>query len=181
MASTGDRSLGRYLPDRVVHVRSFAKSHGPDLRLAALSAPRGLADRLTAARRLGQGWTSRLLQQVLIGLLTDARSVAAVDAARAEYRRRRHALTVALADRGVQVGGDDGINLWLPVADETAAVVRLAAHGIGVAQGSPFWLDGGPPHVRVTCGLVAGAGDDLGRLADELAAASRVGAWSARR
>ena len=181
VATTGARSLGRHVPDRVVHVRSFAKSHGPDLRLAALSAPVDLFDRLTAARRLGQGWTSRLLQQVLIGLLTDHRSVAAVARAREEYRRRRHLLVAALTERGVDVGGDDGINLWLPVADETAAVVRLAAHGIGVAQGSPFWVDGGPPHVRVTSGLVAGSAADVTWLADELAAASRVGAWSSRR
>lgn len=181
VASSEDVSLGRHVPDQVVHVRSFAKSHGPDLRLAALSAPPVLLDRLLATRRLGQGWTSRLLQQVLIGLLTQERSVAAVAAARAEYRRRRQALTRALAVRGVTVGGDDGINLWVPVADETAAVVRLAARGIGVAQGSPFWLDGGPPHVRLTSGLFAGVGDDLERLADEVAAAARVGAWSARR
>ena len=181
VASSDDASLGRLVPDQVVHVRSFAKSHGPDLRLAALSAPPLLLDRLLAARRLGQGWTSRLLQQVLIGLLTQERSTSAVATARAEYQRRRRAVVAALAERGVDVIGDDGINLWLPVVDETAAVVRLASRGIGVAQGSPFWVDGGPPHVRVTSGLVDGDAAAVMRLADELAAASRVGGWSARR
>ncbi|HAN35327.1 MAG TPA: GntR family transcriptional regulator, partial [Acidimicrobiaceae bacterium] len=29
-------SLGKWLPQRTVHIRSYSKSHGPDLRLAAV-------------------------------------------------------------------------------------------------------------------------------------------------
>ncbi|WP_035780310.1 aminotransferase class I/II-fold pyridoxal phosphate-dependent enzyme, partial [Arthrobacter sp. H14] len=32
-------SLGEWLPGQTIHVRSFSKSHGPDLRLAAISGP----------------------------------------------------------------------------------------------------------------------------------------------
>ena len=46
----------------------------------------------------------------------------------------------ALAARGIEVGGTEGINIWVPVHDETAAVVRLASQGIGVAPGAPFRL-----------------------------------------
>ena len=36
ISTEGDVTLGISLPNRVVHVRSFSKSHGPDLRIAAL-------------------------------------------------------------------------------------------------------------------------------------------------
>lgn len=169
-------SLGRWLPERTVHVRSFAKSHGPDLRLAALSAPADLARRITALRQLGQGWSSRLLQRLLLALLTDPESVTEVDRARASYAARRAVLVSALAERGIEVGGSDGINLWLPVADETAAVVRLASQGIGVAPGAPFNVRPGAPHIRVTSGLLRGDIGDIGdtaHLADALAGAAR--------
>ena len=35
-------TLGRWLPEHTAYIRSFSKSHGPDLRLAALSAPADL-------------------------------------------------------------------------------------------------------------------------------------------
>lgn len=156
VASSAQISLGRWLPERTVHVRSFAKSHGPDLRLAALSAPDEVARRITALRQLGQGWSSRLLQQLLLALLTDDESVRAVDHARAVYAERRAALVTALAGHGLDVGGSDGINIWVPVADETAAVVRLASRGIGVATGAPFAArPKQSPHVRVTAGLLS--------------------------
>ena len=76
--------------------------------------------------------------------------------ARDAYAERRARLVDALAAEGIAVGGTDGINIWVPVGDETAAVVRLASRGIGVAPGAPFAvLPGQPPHIRVTAGLLA--------------------------
>jgi DNA-binding transcriptional MocR family regulator len=176
VAVTGAISLGQWLPGRTVHVRSFAKSHGPDLRLAALSAPDDIARRITGLRQLGQGWSSRLLQRLLLTLLTDAHSVAAVGRARSAYAERRAALAAALSDHGIAVGGTDGINLWVPVADETAAVVRLASQGIGVAPGAPFAvLPGQAPHIRVTAGLLAhGQADVAGAIAGAARGAVRI-------
>ncbi|HZZ97368.1 MAG TPA: aminotransferase class I/II-fold pyridoxal phosphate-dependent enzyme [Jatrophihabitantaceae bacterium] len=171
VAATDPISLGQWLPERTVHVRSFAKSHGPDLRLAALSAPEDIARRISALRQLGQGWSSRLLQRLLHGLLTDGHSVRAVAHARAVYAERRSAMVAALGEHGIAVGGTDGINLWVPVADETAAVVRLASQGIGVAPGAPFAVRAGaPPHIRVTVGLLARGHDEV---AAAIAAAAR--------
>lgn len=171
-------SLGAWLPDRTVHLRSFSKAHGPDLRLAALSAPSELLHRLAARRQLGQGWSSRLLQRILVGLLTDPATVAAVEHARAEYVRRRAALVEELARRDVPVGGSEGINVWVPVADEAAAIVRLASQGIGVSPGAPFAvLPGQPGHIRVTAGLVPDRHDEL---ADRLAEAAQVAGWGTR-
>jgi DNA-binding transcriptional MocR family regulator len=71
IASAPAISLGRWIPERTVHIRSFSKSHGPDLRLAAVSGPPALIHDILARRQLGQGWSSRLLQRILLSLLTD--------------------------------------------------------------------------------------------------------------
>ena len=175
IACTPAISLGEWLPEQTVHIRSFSKSHGPDLRLAALSAPDELMQRLLARRQLGQGWSSRVLQRILLSLLTDPGSIAEVDLARETYAQRRNALTAALRARDVEVNGADGINLWLPVEDETAAIVRLASRGIGAAPGAPFTLLPEPAgHLRVTCGLVDSGFEEL---AEELAVAATTGSW----
>jgi len=180
IASAPAVSLGRWIPHRTVHIRSFSKSHGPDLRLAALSGPTPLIRNVLARRQLGQGWSSRLLQRILLSLLTDEGSRAQVRHAQGEYARRRAAFVDALALRGVDVGGTDGINIWVPVHDEAAALVRLASQGIGVTPGSPFAvLPHMPAHIRVTCGLV-GSDLDVAALADQVAAAAHTTAWTGR-
>jgi DNA-binding transcriptional MocR family regulator len=171
----GAISLGTRLPDRTVHLRSYSKSHGPDLRLAAMSGPVDVIGAVRHLRQLGQGWSSRLLQRVLLALLTDPASQAEVARARDEYARRRTAFVAALAEHGVEAGGSDGINVWVPVHDEAAALVRLAAQGIGVAPGRPFQvLPEAGGHVRVTAGLLDG---ELAEVAAQVAAAARTGAW----
>jgi DNA-binding transcriptional MocR family regulator len=168
VASAEPISIGTWAPERTVHVRSFAKSHGPDLRLAAMSAPAELAARVMMLRQLGQGWSSRLLQRVLLALLTEPSSIQSVARARDAYGKRRARLVTALAAEGVSVGGTDGINIWVPVVDETATVVRLAGQGIGVAPGAPFAvLPGQAPHIRVTAGLLAGEFDTVARAIAE--------------
>ena len=180
IASAPAISLGRWIPERTVHIRSFSKSHGPDLRLAAVSGPPPLMRDVQARRQLGQGWSSRLLQRILLSLLTDDGSRAEVRQARREYARRRAALVDALAKQGVTVGGTDGINIWVPVHDEAAALVRLASQGIGVTPGSPFAvLPDMPGHIRVTSGLVGGD-IEVAALADQITAAANTTGWSGR-
>lgn len=175
VSANADISLGRWIPQQTLHVRSFSKSHGPDLRLAAVSGPETLLATLVGRRQLGQGWSSRLLQRVLVSLLQDERAVTRVAHARDEYARRRAALVDALAARGVNVGGNDGINVWIPVLDESAALLRLASQGIGTAPGTPFAVLPGPVnHIRVTAGLLPGGHAEV---ADRIADAARAGAW----
>lgn len=178
ICSTAALSLGRWIPDQTVHVRSFSKSHGPDLRLAAMSGPPEVMGAVAGRRQLGQGWSSRLLQRILLNLLSDPVAVAAVAAARDEYARRRFELVAALARHDVTVGGTDGINIWVPVHDESAALIRLASQGIGVTPGAPFAvLPEQHGHIRVTAGLV---GEDPTELAAALAAAAHTQPWGAR-
>lgn len=164
-------SLGSHLPGRVVHIRSFAKSHGPDLRLAAVGGPSWAIDAVDQRRLLGPGWSSRLLQAVLVGLLTDAAATAEVRAARDIYARRRRRVADLLTERGVETSGRDGINLWVAVTHEQSALLVLAADGIGAAPGSPFEV--APlreDHLRLTVGLVPE--EDAARVVDALAAAA---------
>jgi DNA-binding transcriptional MocR family regulator len=164
-------SFSTYLPERTLHVRSFSKSHGPDLRIGALGGPRDLVDRVVARRLLGPGWTSRMVQALVFELLTHPDSTAEVRAARDAYADRQSRMTAALAAHGVDVIVGDGINMWLPVDDERSAIVHLAATGIRVAPGGPFQLGETRAHVRVTVGGVQG---DLERVAAELAAATHA-------
>ena len=174
-----DVSLGTWLPDQVVHVRGFSKSHGPDLRIAAVGGPATVLDGLIARRMLGQGWTSRMLQTILVDLLVEPGSVEAVRVARRTYAERQQAVCAALAEHGVELAVPDGINLWLPVADERSALVQLATAGIRAAGGTPFLAPGaedadpGSDHVRVTTGLVDVAA--ASHVAAALAAAATAG------
>lgn len=179
VASAPPVSLGSVLPRQTVHVRSYSKSHGPDLRLAAVGGASPLVDPVVDRRFLGQGWTSRLLQGLLVDLLTHPTSVHSVERARQAYARRRSLIVSALAGDGVDVAGKDGLNIWLPVRDESAALLRLAAEGIGASPGGPFSVDSAlPPHLRVTVGLVSEHHRDV---AAALAAAARAGARTAPR
>ncbi|GAB2762364.1 aminotransferase class I/II-fold pyridoxal phosphate-dependent enzyme [Terrabacter koreensis] len=180
ISSSSPISLGAWIPDQVLHIRSFSKSHGPDLRIAAVSGPGALLAPVRHARALGQGWTSRLLQRVLAGLLKDEACTRQIASARAEYARRRELVVTRLAEHGIPVPGSDGLNIWVPVRDEAAAVLRLASHGIAVTPGSPFSVEpvSGPAgHVRVTTGLVR---HDHVEVADLVAEAATVGAWTAQ-
>lgn len=178
ISTSPDVSIGKHLPEQTVHIRSYSKSHGPDLRLAALSGPTEVISKIQHVRQLGQGWSSRLLQRVLAHLLTDEASCREVELARDEYAQRRAQFVAALARRGVRVGGTDGLNIWVPVHDEAAATMRLAARGIGVAPGTPFTvLPGHSPHIRVTVGLLA---DQIEDIANEVADAAHTTGWGNR-
>ena len=171
IAIARDVSLGSWLPGQVLHIRSFSKSHGPDLRIAALGGPTELIERLVARRILGPGWTSRMLQRILYDLLIDSTSISEVNDARRIYRSRQQRLSDALAAHGMKLPPSDGINTWLEVADERAAIVQLAAAGIRVAAGTPFEASTSGNFVRVTAGVVR---SDFDSVAEHLAAAARA-------
>lgn len=177
IATGADVSLGRHLPGRTVHIRSYSKSHGPDLRIAAVGGPADIVDPLVARRMLGPGWTSRLLQSVLLELLTDPTAIAAVGRARNAYAMRGLAVRAGLAGRGVESTTGDGINAWVRVDDERAALVTLAAMGIRVSPGSPFMVrpEPGGGHVRVTTGVLDEHDTSLlGHVIDALATAAQM-------
>ncbi|GLX16379.1 GntR family transcriptional regulator [Streptomyces lavendulae subsp. lavendulae] len=149
-------------------IRSTAKAYGPDLRLAVLTGDAVTMDRVRGRQRLGPGWVSRLLQYAVVDLWTSG----AVDrqAVARSYGLRRDGLVAALAERGVRAHGRSGMNVWVPVADETAAVTRLLAAGWAVRPGAGYRVQAGPG-VRITVSGLDPA--EVGGLADAVAAAVR--------
>ncbi|MBB4957357.1 aminotransferase class I/II-fold pyridoxal phosphate-dependent enzyme [Micromonospora polyrhachis] len=130
-------------------LRSTSKPYGPDLRLAVLAGDEATVARVAGRMRVGAGWVSTLLQQLIVRLWQDPAVTAQLAEARDSYDRRRHALRTALADRGVIAYGRTGINLWLPVRDETRVVTMLRDAGYAVAPSSLYRLATGPG-VRIT-------------------------------
>ncbi|WP_330456568.1 aminotransferase class I/II-fold pyridoxal phosphate-dependent enzyme [Streptomyces sp. NBC_00820] len=148
-------------------VRSVAKAYGPDLRLAVLTGDPVTVDRVRGRQRLGPGWVSLLLQRAVVRLWTEG----AVDgAAVAEaYGSRRGRLVDALARRGVVAHGRSGLNVWVPVRDETATVARLLHAGWAVSPGARYRLNT-PPGIRITVSTLTPA--EVDPLADAIAAAA---------
>ncbi|WP_393085788.1 aminotransferase class I/II-fold pyridoxal phosphate-dependent enzyme [Streptomyces sp. LN704] len=155
-------------------VRSVAKAYGPDLRLAVLTGDAVTMDRVHGRQRLGPGWVSRLLQRAVAHLW--ASGAVDVPAVAGAYGRRRDALITALAERGIEAHGRSGMNVWIPVPDETGAVARLLHAGWAVAPGARFRMSA-PPGIRITVSTLTP--DDIGPLAD--AVASAAGPAPARR
>ncbi|MGV9704103.1 aminotransferase class I/II-fold pyridoxal phosphate-dependent enzyme [Streptomyces sp. NPDC003483] len=148
--------------------RSVAKAYGPDLRLAVLTGDAVTMDRVHGRQRLGPGWVSRLLQRAVAELW--ASGAVDVTAVAGSYGRRRDALITALAERGVEAHGRSGMNVWVPVPDETGAVARLLHAGWAVAPGARFRMSA-PPGIRITVSTLTA--DDIGPLADAVASAVR--------
>ncbi len=148
-------------------VRSTAKAYGPDLRIAVLTGDALTVDRVTGRQQLGPGWVSRLLQRAVVELWTSG--AVDVPAVARSYGERRDALVRALAERGIEAHGRSGMNVWVPVADETGAVARLLHAGWAVAPGARFRM-ATPPGVRLTVSDMTG--DDIGPVADAVASAA---------
>jgi DNA-binding transcriptional MocR family regulator len=135
-------------------LRSVSKPFGPDLRVAALAGDEATLARVVGRMRLGTGWVSTLLQRLVVELWQDPAVAAAVARAGQQYAERRLALLAALHARGVPARGRTGINVWVPVGDETSAVARLREAGYAVAPGSLYRL-GTPPAIRITASSLA--------------------------
>ncbi|MER8236907.1 aminotransferase class I/II-fold pyridoxal phosphate-dependent enzyme [Streptomyces sp. NPDC094049] len=150
--------------DHWVLIRSVAKAYGPDLRIAVFTGDSETVDRVLGRQRLGPGWVSRLLQ----GAVAHLWATGAVDpeAVARAYGKRRDGLVRALARRGVVAHGRGGMNVWVPVADETGAVAGLLAAGWAVAPGARFRMDTGPAVRLTVSGLTA---SDVETLAEAVA------------
>jgi DNA-binding transcriptional MocR family regulator len=122
-------------------IRSVSKWLGPDLRLAVMTGDETTLARVEGRQSLGPGWVSGLSQRAAARVWTDPR----IATAAAVYGERRDTLADLLSLSRPR----SGINLWVPVPDEDAAVRALLAEGYAVAAGRPFRLSGGPA-IRIT-------------------------------
>ena len=147
----------------------------PDLRLAAVGGAGDVVTAVANRRLLGPGWSSRILQALLLELLRDpATPEVMADGARPTYARRRALVSDVLAAAGVAVSGT---RRHQPVDATSPTSARPPSpsppRGIGVAPGDPF-LVARPTddHLRVTVGLITGPDDHVTEVAAHLAAAA---------
>jgi DNA-binding transcriptional MocR family regulator len=160
-------------------VRSMSKPYGPDLRLALLTGDETTVARVAGRMRVGAGWVTTLVQRLTLRLWQDPGVTGRVAAARDSYEHRRQALCAALTGRGLPACGRTGINVWVPVPDETRAVAGLRDAGYAVSPGSLYRIAAGPG-IRITVSPLADT--DIEPLADAVAravAAGPPGAFSA--
>ncbi|MFJ8666639.1 aminotransferase class I/II-fold pyridoxal phosphate-dependent enzyme [Streptomyces sp. NPDC093600] len=153
--------------ERWAQVRTASKHLGIDLRWAGVAC-----DAVTLARHDGRmlmtsGWISHVLQETAARLLTDEEVRRLVARGETAYTARRAALIEALAGHGIAAVGASGLNVWVPVRDESAVVNGLRTRGWWVAAGARFRIRTGTG-VRITA-AVLGA-EEAGRLAGDFAA-----------
>ncbi|MDT9692378.1 GntR family transcriptional regulator [Streptomyces sp. P9(2023)] len=159
--------------ERWAQVRTVSKRLGVDLRWAGVAG-----DPVTVARHDGRmvmtsGWVSHVLQETVVGLFSDPAVAELVAAGEAAYGERRRVFVDALGSYGVRsaggagdVGGAGGLNVWVPVRDESAVVNGLRTRGWWVAAGARFRI-ASPTAVRITTATL-GTGE-AGRLASDFA------------
>lgn len=156
---------------RWVVVRSVSKVLGPDLRVALAAGDALTISRIEGRQRLGPGWVSHLLQQLAARLLRERATGRLLARAERTYAERRAALVSALAARGIDASGDSGLGVWVPLADEAAAVRELLTQGWAVSPGERFRFRS-PPGIRITTAALEPA--EAERLAQAIAALTRT-------
>lgn len=151
-------------------IRSVSKTLGPDLRLGVLAGDEWTVRRVQSRQALTAGWVSHLLQRLVADLWSEPGVELQLERARESYARRRLALVSELADRDVPAHGRTGLNVYIPVAEETPVVSALMQRDWSLRAGEAYRLRS-RPFVRATISLVAPA--EIETLADAIAAAVR--------
>jgi DNA-binding transcriptional MocR family regulator len=153
--------------ERWAATRSVAKALGPDLRLAVLAGDSETVARVQGLQQCGPGWVSHILQALVLTLWTDPTVQELVAGATVAYARRREGFLASLDAVDVRALGASGLNVWVPVQEETAVVGALLQRGWVVAPGAPYRLPGSPPAIRITIATLSEP--EAARLAGDLA------------
>jgi len=156
--------------DRWAVVKSTSKWLGPDLRVAVMTGDRATIARVRRRQAVSVRWVSHLLQRLTLALWSDPASGRLFARAAEAYAERRQALLDALAAHDIAAHGRSGLNVWIPVREETTTVQLLAERGWAVAAGERFRLRSAPA-IRVTTSALLPA--DARRFAADLAAADQ--------
>ncbi len=149
-------------------VRSASKAYGPDLRLAVMAGDQRTVERVHGRLRLGPGWVSHLLQDFAVSLWSDDQATRLVGLAEQQYTDNRVRLCAALTERGLRAQGRSGLNVWIPVPDETVAITRLLSAGWAAAPGTRYRLRA-EPGIRITIANLSES--EIDPLADAVAEA----------
>ena len=153
--------------DRWSVVRSVSKPLGPDLRVALLAGDAETVGAVERRQTIGIRWVSHILQELVAALLKDRAVQRQLAIAEKTYATRRTALLRALAEHGIEAQGKSGLNIWIPVADESAVIQSLFQAGWAVHAGESYRVASGPA-IRVTISSLTPA--DAKRFARDVAA-----------
>ena len=154
--------------ERWAFVQSVAKALGPDLRLALVAGDDLTLDRVVGRFAAGPGWVSRILQDAVTRMMNDGSIRELMQTAAETYAARRSRLIDHAAEAGLKASGRSGLNTWIEVESEGAAVAEAAAAGFAVRGGSAFGSTAGA--VRVTVSNLET--DEVPRLVSALARGS---------
>lgn len=159
-ARPGSLSKDKRLRDRVVHVRSFSKSIGPDLRTAVAYVGASLRSAFLEERSYADGWTSVFAQRTLAAVLANPELDARLTEAADQYRGNRDAAIDRMSRRldasSLPSQETEGLHIWLrlPSGARSGGVVEeVAGQGVLIADGEPFFLvPGHRDFVRINVG-----------------------------
>jgi DNA-binding transcriptional MocR family regulator len=151
-------------------IRSVSKSLGPDLRLAVVAGDELTIARVEGRQRLGPRWVSHVLQDAVVAMWSDPKIMREVERAAEIYTTRRQALINELIRVGVESHARSGLNVWIPVADETSITQSLLEDGWAVRAGAAYRVKSAPG-IRVTISALKPA--DARRFAADFARALR--------
>jgi DNA-binding transcriptional MocR family regulator len=156
---------------RFAVLRSVSKPLGPDLRLALLAGDAQTVLALERRQTIGIRWVSHILQTLVAALLRDRVVQRQLAVAEKTYAARRQGFLRALAAHGINAHGKSGLNVWIPVADESAVIQSLFQAGWAVHAGESYRVASGPA-IRVTIASLTPA--DAKRLARDVAASIAI-------
>jgi len=135
--------------ERWAVVRSVSKSLGPDLRVAIMAGDARTIARVEGRQTLGIRWVSHILQRLVVALWSDKTVYKQLARAERTYMQRRTALINALQSHNIDAHGSSGLNVWIPLPEESAVIQSLFQRGWAVAAGERYRLRT-PPAIRVT-------------------------------
>lgn len=134
-------------------IRSLGKLLGPDLRISVTVGDQRTVEGVAMLVSNGPGWVSHLLQRAAAHLMDDQNVREQLVTTAQTYSSRRERLIAALHDGGVQAWGPSGLNVWIPVGDEQAAVSAAQRAGYAIRAAGRYRLSS-PPAVRVTISML---------------------------
>ncbi|WP_182526789.1 PLP-dependent aminotransferase family protein [Nocardioides dongkuii] len=141
----------------VVYVRSLTKSTSPSLRVGAIAARGPVLDRLLADRAAESLYTSAVLQQAALEVVTDPGWRSHRRRLRSQLRERRDLLARSIRDHAPSLTVDHlpagGLHLWarLPDGTDLDRLVRACEdRGVWVASGDEWFpTEPAAPYLRL--------------------------------
>jgi DNA-binding transcriptional MocR family regulator len=113
--------------------------------------------RVEGRQTLGIRWVSHILQRLVVALWRDKNVHKQLARAERTYTQRRAALVDALRTHNIDAHGSSGLNVWIPLPEESAVIQSLFQRGWAVAAGERYRIKT-QAAIRVTTASLDAAG-----------------------